>query len=65
MTLKQIDNLRPSSTTMIPAAIAEFSMEPSQHYWRCLGRHIDSTIKVNATTQVVPSKEAIAEEVLR
>jgi hypothetical protein len=56
---------RPSSSTVIHVAIAESSMEPSQHYWRCLGRHIDSAIKANATLEVFPSKERIAEEVLR
>ena len=30
-----------------------------------MGHQIDSTLKANATTQVIPSKEAIAEEVLR
>jgi hypothetical protein len=56
---------KPSSTTVMLDAFAQSSMEPSHHYYRCLGRQIDSAIKANATTQVFPSKEAIAEAVLR
>jgi hypothetical protein len=48
---------RPSSTTVMHVAIDESIMEPSQHYWRCLGRHVDSAIKANPTSQVFPSNE--------
>ncbi len=56
---------RPATTPPNPTAIAEIDMHAGQPFWRSLTRQVDTLIKANSTTQVIPSAHAIAMEVLR
>ena len=63
--IRQPSSTLVASSTLPTIAIAEINMASGSINFQAFAQHVDFVIKANSTAQVIPSAEAIAEEVLR
>ena len=54
---------QPVSSLRLPSATAENAIDMGQPFWRAITVQLDTVIKANCTSQVIPSAQTIAEEV--